>query len=458
MNATNPLAERRVAIDELDRSIVNLCARINAANYELLVLIREFDERAGFLKWGLSNCTQWLHWRCDLSLSAAREKIRVAHALKDLPEISRAFSTGTLSYSKVRALTRIATPSNESSFLDFAMTTTAARVEERCRQLRNSQPESAAMANRVHQGRSLRTWRNAERGTMTITVEVPIEDGELIDQALSKAIESGTANGPEFASTSLAAQQADALIDVCKSYLHGTSDSRSNSGDAYQVVIHVDHSALTRGEGRSDLPVESVKRLTCDGSTVTMSENARGEPLSIGRKQRTVPTAINRALWARDRGCSFPGCTHTRYVDAHHVQHWADGGETSLDNLMLLCTQHHRLVHEEGYEVHRDIQNRWYFRRPDGRAIPDTGYLPDDMLDDDVAGRGLESYPNTSAEASSEPNLRCGHAGVREAPAAYWSPVSSRRRDRRLPARRLVPGTIFFAMFLKHGGRPGAAN
>ncbi len=145
MATPTPIADRRLAIDALDKSIVNLSARINASTYELLVLIREFDERAGWLKWGLENCTQWLHWRCDLSRSAAREKVRVAHALKALPEISVAFSKGTLSYSKVRALTRAATAMNEASLLNFALSTTAARVEERCQQLRNALPGAVWM-------------------------------------------------------------------------------------------------------------------------------------------------------------------------------------------------------------------------------------------------------------------------------------------------------------------------
>ena len=91
---------------------------------------------------------------------------------------------------------------------------------------------------------------------------------------------------------------------------------------------------------------------------------------SYWRKQRTVPAPVKRALWARDGGCSFPGCTHTRFVDAHHIRHWADGGETSLENTMLLCGGHHRLVHEGGYDIRKDYQGRWYFMRPDGRAIP----------------------------------------------------------------------------------------
>lgn len=342
MNTFDAVAERRVAIDELDQAIVNLTARINAASYELLMLIRQFDERAGWLRWGFSNCTEWLHWRCDLSPSAAREKVRVAHALKDLPEISTTFAQGVLSYSKVRALTRVATPHNESSLVSFALTTTAARVEERCRQLRNVQPRSGNEANRVRQQRALRVWRNAERGMMTLTVELPIEQGELIEQALTKAMEKAPANGSEFEAESFAARQADGLVDIASEYLSGSASSRASTAEHYQVVVHVDESALTEGEGRSDLPLESVKRLSCDGSIVGIVDGAGGEPLSVGRKQRSVPTAIKRALWARDRSCRFPGCGNTRFADAHHIRHWADGGETSLDNLMLLCSRHHQ--------------------------------------------------------------------------------------------------------------------
>ena len=112
-------------IDELDQSILTLCTRINAATYELLVMIREFDERCGWLQWGLDNCAEWLAWRCDLSMTTAREKVRVAHALKQLPLIARSFSSGELSYAKVRAMTRVATRDNEADLLGFALRHTA---------------------------------------------------------------------------------------------------------------------------------------------------------------------------------------------------------------------------------------------------------------------------------------------------------------------------------------------
>src|SRR6478736_4666407 len=94
-----------LSIDALDRAIVDLSARINACTYELVILVRQFDERGGFLKWGFEGCADWLHWRCELSPNAAREKVRVGHALRELPQVSREFASGRLSYSKVRALT-----------------------------------------------------------------------------------------------------------------------------------------------------------------------------------------------------------------------------------------------------------------------------------------------------------------------------------------------------------------
>ena len=372
-----------VPIDDLDQAIVNLSARINAETYELLVLIRQFDERAGWLKWGLGNCAEWLHYRCDLSMNTAREKVRVAHALKTLPEIAAAFSSGTLSYSKVRAMTRVAVICNEEDLLSFAVKTTTARVEERCRELKCGTVDSLDGAQRAVANRSLRVNRNTERGVMTISIDLPMETGELVEKALDKARDDSMSK-MEFIDESWSARQADAMVSMASSYLSGDAGQTRNTSDDYLVTVHVDQSALANGNGRSSLPIESVKRLCCDGHAVVIGEDENGEPLNVGRKTRTVPTAIKRALVARDKTCSFPGCHHTRFVDAHHIQHWSAGGETSLDNLMLLCSQHHKLVHEGGFAIERDYQNHWFFKRPDGRAVPTCGYSTRDTLDDDV--------------------------------------------------------------------------
>jgi hypothetical protein len=390
----------------------------------------------GWAKWSYRSCAEWLAWRCGLTLSAAREKVRTAQALRGLPAISAAFADGRLSYSKVRALTRCARAHDEDLLLAYALEATAAQVEERCRQIRNVAPESVDIARRAWERRSLSVWRNSARGTMTITVEVPIEEGEVVTRALDRAVEAGeAASGPEFASgresaeNGWRAQQADALIAVAKAYLTAGAGAEAgpargsaavsaasaatasvSAADRYQVVMHVDERALRGGAAsragapRSDLPIETVKRLTCDGSLITVVEDDRGTPLDIGRKQRTVSTALKRALWSRDRGCSFPGCQRTHYVDAHHIRHWAEGGDTSLENLTLLCSHHHRLSHEGGFHIRRDREGAIYFQRPDGRVIPRHGYRLEDVLDDS-AGHA-EAGPDVAATHNESPAAR----------------------------------------------------
>ena len=201
------------AIDDLDRAIVNLAARSDAACYKQLVLIRQFDERGGWLKWAFANCSEWLAWRCDLGLSAAREKVRVAHALKTLPEIAARFAAGGLSYTKVRALTRVAHNKNEESLISFALKNTATQVEERCREFRCGTDASTNEANGAHARRSLSIHRNPSRGTMTITVELPQETGELIDRALDRAKDSNAIEHPEFAGECWSAQTGRCVCD-----------------------------------------------------------------------------------------------------------------------------------------------------------------------------------------------------------------------------------------------------
>ena len=196
---------------------------------------------------------------------------------------------------------------------------------------------------------------------------------------------------PSSRETVGALSRSDALVAVAKSYLAGQCDE-STTADRYQVVVHVDEKSLRGGVGRSDLPIETIKRLTCDGSLITVVDDARGSPLDVGRKQRTVSTPLRRALCARDRGCTFPGCHRTRFVDAHHIRHWANGGETDPDNPTLLCTYHHRLLHEGGFAVRRDCSGELLFKRADGRAIPRFGYQADDVLDE----------PRTVDDASAE--------------------------------------------------------
>jgi 5-methylcytosine-specific restriction endonuclease McrA len=370
------------SIEDLDRNILTLCTRINAATYELLVLIREFEERGGHFKWGLENCAEWLAWRCDLSKTTALEKVRVARALKTLPLISASFSTGELSYSKVRELTRIANESNEEDLVAFALRHTTTHVAGRCRELRMGDTASIGVAERAFANRSLRVRRDTDRGMMTVTVDLPLEAGELVDKALAKARDDECLQMPDLVDASWSTRQADAFVTMVKEYLGGNASD--GSAENYLVTIHVDQSALAGDVGRSTLPIESVKRLCCDSQAVVLAED-NGQPLSIGRKSRIVPTAMQRAVRARDDDtCTFPGCSNHRFLHCHHVEHWSNGGDTSLDNLMLLCTKHHGLVHEGGFRIEKDFQDNWVFYRPDGIAVPKIGYHSRDWLDTDT--------------------------------------------------------------------------
>lgn len=351
-------------IDDLECELLDHWRAVSRATHAFLVLLREFDLRRGWRAYGNVDCADWLNWKCGISRVTAQEKVRVARALWLLPKIDDAFARGDLSYSKVRAVTRVATEGNESALLSYAMNATATQVEAYCRRLRNGdRDESITDAKKLHESRSLiRHFR--EDGAGTLSVELPRGDLELVLAAL----EAVASTLPDDPTRSLFAKGADALVQMARDVLAGRHED-ARSSDNYQVLLHVDAAALSGAGGESDLPLPTVKRLCCDGSIVPVLVDDRGDPLNVGRKQRTVPIAIKRALEARDRTCVYPGCHHTRFLDAHHVQHWADGGETSLDNLLLLCATHHRLVHEGGFGIVRARDGRCYFRRPDGRPV-----------------------------------------------------------------------------------------
>ena len=183
---------------------------------------------------------------------------------------------------------------------------------------------------------------------------------------------------PNCPSDSFAARRADALTLMAESLLK-RGPAEQTTGERHQVVVHVDAAVLAdaTADGRSEIEhgppiaVETVKRLLCDGAIVPMTEDPDGNPLDVGRKTRAIPPALRRALLSRDGGCRFPGCSHKRYVDGHHIAHWSHGGETKLDNLVSLCRIHHRLVHEEGFTVER-AGGRITFRTPDGRRVEDA--------------------------------------------------------------------------------------
>jgi hypothetical protein len=385
------LTEAPESVTELDRlgdEIAELSAHLDAATARLLELIREFDARHGW-SGGFRSCAHWLSWRVGLDMGAARERVRVARALEALPRIAGALASGELSYAKVRALTRVATPETEERLLAVARAGTAVQVERIVRGWRRLDRQAEAReCARQHASRALHVFRDDD-GTVRIRGRLAPEVGAVLLQALAAARETlyqqaraqqfdMPAIDPAQEAPTMAQQQADALALLAEAALHHGLDPGA-PGERYQVVVHVDAPALAdpdqRGQSVLDdgahVPAETSRRLACDASRVVMRHDEDGRIVEVGARTRTIPPALRRALQHRDRGCRFPGCG-VRVGEGHHVRHWADGGPTTLSNLALLCRRHHRAVHEEGYQVERQSDGALRFRRPDGRLLPDV--------------------------------------------------------------------------------------
>ncbi len=363
--------------------ITTLAGQLNAANARFLALVAELDRRRGWAEWGVKSCAHWLNWKCGIGFGAAREKVRVARALEKLPQLASAMAEGRVSYFKAREITRVAEPATEGYFLNIALCGTASHVEDVVRGYRRALDSEELSREAVQQRDQSLLWFTEPDGSLTIRAKLPAEVGALFVRALQAAIDTlpvpkdvpaGTFSEPE-PSDRPRQRRVDALAVMAESFL--ASGPKDLSGaDRQQLVVHVDAATLEHREaGRCELEQgpalasETARRLACDCSVVRILENEKGEPLDVGRKTRTIPPAIRRALQSRDRGCRFPGCTFKRYVDGHHVKHWADGGETKLTNLVTVCRFHHRLVHEGQVVIQTLDDGAFRFTKPNGDSF-----------------------------------------------------------------------------------------
>jgi len=375
-------------LDRLGDEIATLSANLDAATARLLTLLREFDVGGGWAN-GFRSCAEWLSWRVGLDPGAARERVRVARALGELPQLAAGLARGELSYAKVRALTRVATPDTETRLLAVGRAGTAAHVERIVRAWRRVDRNlEAREAAARHRGRSLQVYPDAD-GMLVVRGRLEPEVGAMLVRALEAAREALYARARATAEPTAEAdppthgqQQADALALMAETALEHGLDPGPGS-ERYQVVVHVDAAALADPDqpGQSALEdgvnvsAETSRRLACDATRVVMRHAGDGQVLDVGRRTRAIPPALRRALQARGRGCRFPGCG-VRHAQGHHLQHWANGGRTRLDNLSLLCRCHHRAVHEEGYGVARAADGTLRFSTPGGRPIPEVPAPP----------------------------------------------------------------------------------
>ena len=440
-------AREEAALDALEARITRLWGNINAATAQFLALVAEFDQKEGWAQHGIASCAHWLSWQCGIGPVAAREKVRTARALESLPKIQVAFGEGRLSYSKVRALTRVATAATEESLLHIALNGTAVHVERTVRGFRRVQRDlERGEAEATHERRYLDCRRESD-GSVRLEARLAPEVGEMLLKALEAAEAQLDERGGDAESAGAAEPAADAdaapagvsgrntregiraaetvRCGFCRCFRGNTRPStgaaamarcgagrrfRGNTPNAIRsaVAVGCGFCKCFRGKHPGGVRVKGARMpwgtssssfwpgnaqarpqarmnwwctsptmrcVTCrrvavrhlntavrwrwrrrggwvaDGALLGVVKGAQGEPLAVGRRTRAVPPAIRRALRVRDGGCRFPGCDRCRHVHAHHIRHWADGGETALDNLVTLCSQHHRQVHEGGYDV-----------------------------------------------------------------------------------------------------------
>jgi hypothetical protein len=516
-------------LDALEEEIVVLSAHIHAAVHRLLTLIARYDQLRGWELAGHRSCAHWLAYRTGLDLGTAREKVRAARALQRLPETSAAMARGELSFSQVRALSRVATAENEGDLLELARGCTTAQLERMVRAVRRgTESDEAEAEKRRYQARTLSVFPDDD-GMYVVRGRLTAEEGALLMRAIEAAgdalyreerwspavVKAAAERGHVLEGETereAAQRRADALGLVAERALaagfggrgrrEGADDEAEGPASAvpedaadgeplnalpvpisgsraerYQVVLHVEaetlrpprkanpwegggsagiredvsyessgaegahvapalrsavsrtdaqarparanlrplgscetsegdqaaHPSLSAPKSELDdgtrLSYETSQRLCCDASVVRLTKCPDGSILDVGRRTRTIPPALRRALEARDRGCRFPGCG-SRFTDAHHVIPWATGGDTSLGNCVLLCKYHHRLVHEGGWTVDWWGEGRPVFYDPRGGVhcevrweAPDLGEGLVTRLLEENRQRGVEPDP-----------------------------------------------------------------
>jgi len=402
-----------VDLESLGERIATHAAHLDAATHTLLTDLREFDAAGGWYKQGARSCADWLSWRVGWNMGTAREHLRVARRLAELPLIDDALRRGSISYVKVRAITRVATPANEATLLTDAQYSTGSQLERICRKYAavvraSKEPDEAYDRDRrylrrfdlddgmvkidgvFHPEEAAAIWAALEAVARARTSDRAATTGDGAETPGTNGVCAGTSatlDAPSLGAIPKREREArfdraDALVSIARAVLRG---DRVHAVPT-ELVVTVAAETLVNPLSAPDpfavtsdgtcVSAETARRLACDCGVVHMVEDASGTTVSVGRKTRSIPASMKRALLKRDTTCRFPGCCNRIYVEGHHIHHWANGGETSLGNLIGLCSHHHRFVHEYGYRVELDeLQQPRFFDHHD-RLVTDAPPRP----------------------------------------------------------------------------------
>jgi hypothetical protein len=374
--------------ERLEAEIVGLAARMAGAMCRWLLLVAEFDRREAYEAWECTSTAQWLSWRCAISAPTAREHVRVARALVDLPLVRAAFASGELSYSKVRAVVRAATPATEGDLVELAREATAAQLERLVVAFGKAVEE--ATSDETVRAREARRGVERfvdERGMHVYVLTLPPEEGLIVDKALEHASDvqyrerrrAASDAGEEAAPVPVAQRRADAMMRVIELGRMAALKPDAEVQPQYLVTLHVRPGDVSIGEDGAyelgngvRLNPKLAKRLGCDALVqLAIEGDDETSSLNRGRTVRLATRDQRRAVLAKHHTCVFPACeAPASWCQMHHLQYWTDDGPTDLENLAPLCRRHHGAVHQRGWRlVQRPGDDRFDAVGPDGRYM-----------------------------------------------------------------------------------------
>lgn len=327
---------------------------------------------------------QWLSIRQGISLWKARRWIAASQALQTLPDLDRALSTGELGVDKVVELSRFASFESEAGLISWAKRVSCAAIRRKA----DMETRSIEETREAERGRFVRWWYLDDDTRFGLEAELPVAQGATIARALERVAESMPAMPGEEDAVYTEARRADALTALCSSRLAEDADA-----DRATVVVHARMEDLAREDGAAQIErgaaihAGTARRLMCDARVQIVIEDPDGEPVKIGRISREPSPSMLRQLRYRDGECRFPGCGARRFTQAHHIVWWSDGGRTDLDNLLLVCSFHHKLVHELGWSIIRSPDGEISWLQPDGFRYR-TGSLAGEMTEQLASAAG----------------------------------------------------------------------
>ena len=368
------MSDRIDALDALGEQIGALAAQQSVTTHRLLTLLREFDANGGAGHW--DSTADWLGWRIGMSPNTAREHLRVAKALGELPEIDQAMGEARISYSQARAMTRIATPDNEGALLQMAKNCSAGQLETICRRYRQAR-NLAAMSPEERRAQSYVRARTLDNGLVKIdAVMEPDAAAKLllaIEQARKEDVSAETSEERSYPT------KVEGLMRVVESF-HAHGAAARPHGEQAMAFVHVEPNqdvsaetspsawTATLQDGSAVSP-EAFSRMACGMRFVVVKKDENGRVMGLSSKGRSASTQLTRAIELRDHGtCRFPGCNHSIHTEIHHVKHRAHGGETTEENLITLCDHHHSRLHDGAFSI-EVVDGDFAFRAKHGQVI-----------------------------------------------------------------------------------------